>query len=103
MTNPYRGSFGVRTSHANAERSQLAHWLRSAGKSGMSAVELDECVERCALVFSTSWRTLIREMVQARPFGDRWYWGAENLPDQGSPEVQDCVVQPAEFAGGHRV
>ena len=98
---PYRGTFGYRVPDpVNAERKILATWLQNAGKAGLSAVELDQRVEHCAHLFTTSWRTHLRGMVQARPYGGRWYWGPENLPDQGGSEVEDCTIQPAEIAGG---
>ena len=88
---PYRGSFGhrgpARANPANAERATLSSWLQNAGKAGMSAVEIDERVEACAHLFTTSWRD----------------WGPENLPDEGSAQAQDCSVDGAEIAGGHRV
>lgn len=102
MFKRYRGNF--RTPNVtNSDRSTLVLWLQNAGKAGMSAVEIDQRVESCGHLFSTSWRVLIQQIVMARPCGDRWYWGAENLPDQSSTQVEDCSVHGAEIAGGHRV
>ena len=100
---PYRGSFGIRAKPVGAERATLSSWLQNAGKAGMSAVEIDQRVESCGHLFSTSWRVLIQQIVMARPCGDRWYWGAENLPDQSSTQVEDCSVHGAEITGRHRV
>lgn len=97
----FRGIQSRRVDVDNAERKILVHWLQSAGEAGMSAVEIDERVERCGHLFVTPWRTLIRTMVMAIQINGRWYWGPENTPDQGGSQVTDCGVQPGEFSGGH--
>lgn len=99
----FRGIQSRRVDVDNAERKILVHWLQSAGKAGMSAIEIDEKSERLGHDWSTPWRTLIRAMVMAIQINGRWYWGPENTPDQGGSQVTDCGVQGAEIAGGHRV
>lgn len=102
---PYRGSFGhrgpARANPVSAERATLSSWLQNAGKAGMSAVEIDERVESCGHLFTVSWRVLIRQNVMARFCGGRWYWGPENMPDEGSAKLEDCSAEGAEIAGVH--